>query len=314
MKTQKPVNHHYVPRVYLKRFADKYGCFFQLCKKYKGISSKHVSQVCYIKDYFKIQREETKLIKGIKDDYHIEINAFTDQENSLSALADEISFIKDRPFKMPETKLKTLLATLITIKRRNPSMRELLTRSMRNEVAADALEEGFRPYMELAWKIDKKDPMIFINEIKRQFANEPSKAEDIYNSSFIDKESKMIQQVTMTFLLSAIQIYHAPPGYEFFTSDNPGFVIGGSDVMSFGGFGSDYLFAFPLSSTSCLVIDSTEKNANIDTDSVYILPWECSAEHVHYINTSTSRIANSKIFVNSRIQGEQFKNIFFEDL
>lgn len=79
MMSKDPINHHYVPKVYLKRFASKDNFFFQLCKQYKGISRKHISQVCYEKDYFKFQREESKLVKGIKDDYHIEKRAFTEQ-------------------------------------------------------------------------------------------------------------------------------------------------------------------------------------------------------------------------------------------
>ena len=72
MKHGNPIKHHYVPRVYLKRFADHNNQFYLFSKQYKGISEKNISQVGYRIYYFKIQRETTKVLQGIEDEYYIE--------------------------------------------------------------------------------------------------------------------------------------------------------------------------------------------------------------------------------------------------
>lgn len=306
MKPGNPINHHYVPRVYLKQFADKDSRFYQLCKQYRGISEKHVSQVCYIKNYFKIQREESKLLRGIVDDYHIEKNAFTLQENSLPSLVNLISQVRESAFEIDRSQLEILLSTLITIKRRNPNIRDYLTAAVKREVSLGILERYFEPYMELAWGIDKVDPMIFINKTKEEFIKEPSMAEDLYVNSFIEKRSTIVQKVTDVLLVSAIQIYHAPKGHMFFTSDNPGFIKSGEEVLNFEKLEDPFLFAFPITSTACLIIDS-KKLGNYSDDKISIVPIECAVEHVDFINSCTCRIANKKIFSSDKDYLERFK-------
>lgn len=307
MKSKDPVNHHYVPKVYLKQFAQEDNCLFQLCKQYRGISKKHISQVCYEKDYFKFQREESKLIKGIKDDYYVEKRAFTVQENSFSDLANSLCQYQEQSFDMRRQDIKSILTTLVTIKRRNPSFRELLTGSIKQEAAIPGLlEKYFAPYLELARTIDKDDPLIYLEKERNELINESSKADDIYVSSFIDKRSTIVQRIVDTFLLSAVQVYHAPFGYEFLTSDNPGFVIYDGNVTNLEGLGGPYLFAFPLTPTACLVIDSDEQ-AQKNNESVSILPQECMESTVDFINSATARIANKKIFSRDKERLEYFR-------
>lgn len=58
VRNQNPIKHHYVPKAYLKQFANTDAQFFQIRKHYEDISLKHISQVCDNKDYFKIQYSE----------------------------------------------------------------------------------------------------------------------------------------------------------------------------------------------------------------------------------------------------------------
>ncbi|MBB2950165.1 DUF4238 domain-containing protein [Sphingobacterium sp. JUb56] len=311
MKTGDPIDHHYVPRVYLKRFVDEDNYFHQLCKQYRSISRKTTRQVCYEKNYFKIQREESKIIRGISDDYYIEKNAFTSQENSYSDLADLISQKQEVSFKMTRSQLELLLATLVTIKRRNPTTRDSLTNTLKKDVSAGGLEERFKPYMGLARRVDKVDPTIYLRKMKEEFINEPSKAEDLYTGSFIDQQSTIVKKVTETFLLSAIQIYHAPTGHEFFTSDNPGFVLSGNEVINFGGLGDSYLFGFPISPTVCLIIDS-DKIAQQSVDGFTIFPKVCTEEELERINWATALIANKKLFMKDRDYMANFRDRYMK--
>ncbi|BAV08642.1 Protein of unknown function [Filimonas lacunae] len=309
MKSGQPKNHHYVPKVYLKRFADENSDFFQLCKKYKSISTRHISQVCYEREYFKIQREETKATQNIQDEHYIEKNSFVSQENSLPTLVDLVSQQQSTAFWIPKHQLEALIGTLITIKQRNPTHRQLVTSLMKSKVAAGELEKRITPYLDLVEKMDKKGPWTSIDTIKEQFKNEPSKAEDIYTQTFLEKNPKLVQRVTQTLLQSAVQIYHAPAGHEFFTSDNPGFIASGDIIFNFSGLGGPFTFAFPLSSSACLIISSDNPSTTLQHH-VTIYPRECTSTQVDMINQATKVIAQHKIFAKSRNYIQRFKSLF----
>lgn len=311
MKAGNPINHHYVPRVYLKQFANSDSRFYQLCKQYRGVSEKHVSQVCYVKDYFKILREESKLFKGIVDDYYIEKNAFTLQENSLPTLISLISQEQESLFEIERSQLEILIGTLVTIKRRNPIVRDALTRAVRKEASQGIFERYFEPYMELAWHIDKVDPMIFINKIKEDFINKPLHAEDLYVNSFIEKRSTIVQNITNLLLASKIQVFHAPIGHIFFTSDNPGFIKSGNEIVNFEGLGDPFLFVFPITSKACIIIDSRYPSNHFG-DQISITPIDCTIEQIDFINSETCRIANKKIFSSDKDYLEKFKKRFMK--
>ncbi|MGJ1485993.1 DUF4238 domain-containing protein [Sphingobacterium multivorum] len=311
MKAGNPINHHYVPRVYLKQFANNDSRFYQLCKQYRGISEKHVSQVCYVKDYFKILMEESKLFKGIIDDYYVEKNAFILQENSLPALISLITQERESLFEIDQSQLEILIGTLVTIKRRNPSVRDALTRAVRKEVSQGIFERHFEPYMELAWRIDKVDPMIFINKIKEEFINEPLHAEDLYVNSFIEKRSTIVQDVTNVLLASKIHVFHAPRGHVFFTSDNPGFIRNGNEIVNFEGLGDPFLFVFPITSKACIIIDSRYPSNHFGNQ-ITIIPIEGTVEQINFINSGTCRIANKKIFSSDKDYLEKFEKRFMK--
>ena len=67
-----PINHHYVPQVYLKAFADSKKKLYQLKMRYRKITQKSIAQICYEPNYFLIQKDETKLFNKVTDPYHIE--------------------------------------------------------------------------------------------------------------------------------------------------------------------------------------------------------------------------------------------------
>ncbi|MFD2966543.1 DUF4238 domain-containing protein [Sphingobacterium bambusae] len=306
MKPSNPTKHHYVPRVYLKRFADENSEFFQFSKQYKTISQKHISKVGYKHDYFKIQREETKLINSIQDEYYIEKNGFTQQENNFNKLASLVSQKLQISFEMRKIEVEILLQTIITIKRRNPSTRQQLTDNLKKEAASGTFERIFEPFRELAQKVDNADPMIYLNKEKNEFINDPSKSDDLYLSSFID-QSKVVREITKTFFQSAIQIYHAPEDSQFVTSDNPGFFVSGNEIINFGGLGGSYLFAFPISPETCLIIDSDESGYP-SIHHTTIIPKVCTKKQVDYINYATTLIANGNVFVKDRQYAEQVKS------
>ncbi|MEP7376807.1 MAG: DUF4238 domain-containing protein [Chitinophagaceae bacterium] len=299
MKSNDPIQHHYVPQVYLKGFTNEKGDLIQYDIKYKTFAQKKPAQVGYKIDYFKIQRPETKIINQITDEYLIEKNSFTEQENNYPKLVSQITGNTDSPFAIARKQLELLVATLITIKRRNPSFKETMTGEIKNHAASDAFKNQVAPYMELARQIDKQDPEIYIETVKEQFRNEPSKSSDLYISSFLDPYPSIVKQVTETLLASQTNIWYVPPGIEFITSDNPGFILSGTEVLNFGGLGGSHLFAFPLTPAACIVIDS-EVPALLSIESTMIHPKVVENWQVKMINQATAKVAMSKLFARNK--------------
>lgn len=299
MKRNESKQHHYVPKVYLKGFTNESGNFFQYDLKHKKISVRKSSQVGYEIDYFKIQRLETKTINQIDDEYIIEKKAFVEQENFYQKLVCEVVGTTHNLFTFSIESCVLLLKTLITIKRRNPSVKEKMTGAMKNHVESGEFENQVAPYMDLARQIDKKDPAPYIEKIKNQFLNEPSKASDLFTLGFLEPDSKIVKEVTATFLQSRIQIWHSPHDVEFITSDNPGFMLSGTEVLNFGGLSGPYLFAFPLTPQAGLIIDSDEA-ANPASEIVKIYPKEITKEQVIAINRATAKVAMGKLFARNR--------------
>lgn len=299
MKKNEPRLHHYVPKVYLKGFTNERGDLFQYDIKYKRISVKKPSQVGYEPDYFRILRPETKTINQIDDDYVIEKKSFVKQENLYQALVNDVTRATIDSFPIENENCELLLETLITIKRRNPSVKCLMTEALKKHVASGKFESQVAPYMELARQIDKKDPAPYIEKVKDQFLNEPSKAIDLYTTSFLEPDPKIVKEVTATFLQSKIQIWHTESPIEFITSDNPGFILSGTEVLNFGGLGDPYLFAFPLTPEACLIIDSDEA-AESASDIVTIYSKTVTEEQVMKVNKASALIAIEKLFARKR--------------
>lgn len=294
-----PVKHHYVPEVYLKSFADSKKQFFQLRRKYKKITTKSVGQVCYEKNYFKFQRQEALQINNIDDSLYIEKKIFSGLENKYSFLLNDIVFPSLQPFPMPRKSVELFLKTLFNIKRRNPSLRKLHSDSLREYLNSDNFLKDAAPAMELSRLIDKIEPAKVIENYLHEVNTDETRLYDGYLSRFLEDGDELQNSVVETLTACDILIFHSPVGHQFLTSDNPGFVLNGTDILNFGGLGFDFVYVFPLAPQCLLAINKKRPDHSL-TLSKLIHPLHVDAGMVDYINECTLQVSNDNVFSYSK--------------
>lgn len=158
-----PINNHYVPQVYFKAFGDSQKQVYQLKRKYRKISKKSIAQICYEPNYFTIQRDETKLFNNVTDPYHIEKHAFKKHENLYERILKKITFPSLNQTRLTKSEVKTFLEILITIKRRNPTVKKQLIKEIRNHFNSGEFKKNMQPGIEIARQIDTIDPEEYID-------------------------------------------------------------------------------------------------------------------------------------------------------
>lgn len=290
-----PVKHHYVPEVYLKPFADSNKQFFQLRKKFKKIASKSVGQVCYEKNYFKIQRKETLFFYKIEDVLYIERKIFTELENQYPFLLKKVSFPSLQPFTMTWSSVGIFLKTLINIKRRNPSVRQILSENLHQYLNSNEFFTRVSPGLEFANKIDKIDSVEYFENYLKEINTDGSRLSDSYLSGFMEEGRRLQKNIINTLMSCTIFVFHAPAGHQFITSDNPGFVLNGDIVLNFGGLGGEFAFMFPLTPQCLLVIDKKHPDKSRTLNKI-IYPKYINVDLVNRVNEYTMLVANDKVF------------------
>jgi hypothetical protein len=290
-----PVKHHYVPEVYLKSFADSKKQLFQLRRKYKKIAIKSIGQVCYEKNYFKFQRKEALQINNVDDFLYIEKKVFAKLENNYSAFLNDIVYPSLNSFPMPRKSIESFLKTLFNIKRRNPSLRKVHSDSLRGYLNSDKFLKDAAQAIEISRRIDKIDPLKFIENYLHEVNTDETRLYDGYLSRFLEDGDELQNSVVETLMTYDILIFHSPIGHQFLTSDNPGFVLNGTDILNFGGFGFEFVYIFPLT-PHCLLAINKKRPDNSLTLSKLIYPLYIDAATVDYMNECTLQVANDKVF------------------
>jgi len=290
-----PINNHYVPQVYLKAFADSQKQIYQLKRKYRKISQKRIAQICYEPNYFTIQKDETKLFNNVTDPYHIEKYSFKKHENMYERILKKITLPSLNQTRLSKSEVKTFLEILITIKRRNPTVKKQLIKEIRNHFNSGEFKKNLQPGIEISRKIDSIDPEEYIENYIQTINNDNSKVADIYLSIFLGNESKVIEKVSGTLMHYQLFVYHAPPLSQFFTSDNPGFTVVGDIIVNYGGLSDKFVFIFPLSPKYCLLIDSTDLDDKFNLDKM-IYHKHIDNASVEIFNQSTAQISIDKVF------------------
>lgn len=290
-----PVKHHYVLEVYLKSFADSQKRFYQLRRKFKKIVIKSIGQVCYEKNYFRFQRQDALHINNIDDRLYIEKKVFSEFENKYSFLLNDIVFPSLRPFPMPRKSAELFLKMLFNIKRRNPSVRKHHTDGFRGYLNSKKFWEDAAPVIALSRRIDKIDPIKYLENYLHQVNTDQTHLSDNYLSRFLGDGDELQNNVIEILMACDILIYHSSVGHQFLTSDNPGFVLNGTDILNFGGLGFDFIYMFPLTPQCFLAISKKRPDQSL-TLSKLIYPVYVDAGAVDLINECTFRVANDKVF------------------
>lgn len=291
-----PAKHHYVPECYLKIFTNSKGKFWKLNKKYTSIRECSPGMVCYINDLHKIKKVETLIINNITDVNYVEKNAFKKEENNYGRIIHDIIRFSQDPFIISKKEYFLFLQMLVTIKRRNPSVRkDVMEPELRKELKSRLGQKRLKDYIQRL--SDSAGDKINVDEYFNDYATnriDDDKVHDISLSGFFkkDDEPDLSIQVAGDLYRCKQFIGHSPIGFHFITSDNPGFTKVNGQILNFGGFGNPFRFFFPLSPTTCLFIDSSilEEKNNIEKAVYPTLVDKVFVNDINKITMSLSKL------------------------
>lgn len=290
-----PKKHHFVPQVYLNNFADHQKRMFQGSLRFKKISETHPSKVCYRTYYNTIVREEARIVNGNFDPLHLETRFFKKQEDQFGALCKKVTSYTSLPQPLKKSEAFRLIEILITIKRRNPTVKDWMVEAYRNAINAPGFKPRIQPVLDLAKEIDRADPEPYYASFVDEINSDSTRLNDAYLLSFIDDQKRVTERAVGEYLKHKIFMLHAPSGSQFITSDNPGFTVVNEEIVNYGALAHDFMFVFPLTPAVCLVISASEKEV-LHLYEKPIFHKQINSQGVDEVNMGTIAVANEKMF------------------
>lgn len=292
-----PKKHHFVPVCYLKSFVNSEKSFWRKELKYEKMALATPSQVCYEIDGNRFNMENNIFFNNVEDEYHIEKHAFNSQENNYGRIILKIMGHQTGSQVLDPGEYRLFVNTLITIKRRNPSWRASLEKTVSEGNGNDDL---FKQLKQFLFKKSQQfgEEMVSdekIRELLAARAQNKSLAHDMYLSGYVNPSIlKIISDLTDEVYQLTHYILHAPAGFQFITSDNPGFLYYDNQVVNGTGFGGQYEFFFPLSPTKCLYINTADADESTTSEKT-VYHQEVDTEKVRFINEATKSLASKII-------------------
>ncbi|MBK8492956.1 MAG: DUF4238 domain-containing protein [Saprospirales bacterium] len=226
-----PRKHHFVPEVYLKRFAiNKSGDLFSLRVKseYENQNVKRVNktQVCYEYDKYTFKTDKIINANKLEDPNFIEKNRFAYENNELELLFDKIDYSK----KLFVSEVRKLIQILLNIKRRNPAFSNEFLKPDANQNILDVnvvrLEKDL-----IKAGMPKERVKSVINKVRIEMTENLKDEEyklDLYRNNLLNFNNE-IDQVDKPLIDRVLSwemiIYQTDYQNPFITSDNPGYTL-----------------------------------------------------------------------------------------
>lgn len=260
-----PKQHHFVPQIYLKQFADEGQVFvLDIHKVKKGWKEmphkKYPAAICYEEAYYTIEKNDsTKSLQldGL-DALHIETNVLHQLENVYPELLEAVT-------NQPEIDMPTainLADFILQIKLRNPfHFREVIEKKQGEnvkQILSEILDRDER------FKVLAEVTREQLREHLRSMATsvEYAKALQLFSlwSRTLPQNNERIRRAMLN---SRWYVFDIPEtGPRFITTDNPGVSLGKNNQYYSTRFTNGYIFYFPLSYRYCLAItDEQPDNA-----------------------------------------------------
>lgn len=253
-----PRKHHFVPEVYLKRFAiNKSGDFFSLRVKtdYNNSKIKRVnkSQVCYEFDKYTFQTDKIISSNNLDDPNFIEKNRFTYENNELETLFNKIDYSE----KLFVSEVRQLFQILLNIKRRNPVLsNEFLKPSSYHNLLDVNIKRLENDLLKAGMPKDQTKSIITKAraEMIKNLQDEDYKL-DLYRNNLLNFNNEMDKHdkpLINRILSWGIVVYQTDYNNPFITSDNPGYTLRNFREVLNLNFNYSDGFAFPISPRSLL--------------------------------------------------------------
>ncbi|MCB9282658.1 MAG: DUF4238 domain-containing protein [Lewinellaceae bacterium] len=265
-----PRKHHFVPEVYLQRFAiNKSGDLFSLRVKsvYENQKVKKVnkSQVCYEFDKYTFKTDKIITANKLKDPNYIEKNRFAYENEELERLFNKIDYSK----KLFVSEVRKLIQILLNFKRRNPSYSlEYLKPDSNQNLLNVNIERLEKEIIEAG--MPKERAKAVIDKVKAEMIENLQDDDyklDLYRNNLlnfdgeIERNDKPLIDRLLNWETTVFQTDYQNP---FITSDNPGYTL--KNFREVYNMNFDYIdgFAFPLSPKSLLYFSKSDSLNRFD--------------------------------------------------
>jgi len=294
-----PIDQHYVPKVYLKKFSIEESLFYLRIKPFytKNFPKKiFTSGICYEPHIYTFQSEYYLQKDEVQTPFEVELNQFNYEDTfltySFDCLINTQQLSKDDFFKF--------LRMLLDIKRRNPVSRNVY----RNPKNIDKIKADIDKKVEYYWNniISEKDKRgqdkdKLLATARKKLTNLYSDAnfiDDNYRHGFI-KEAGVFLNLTKKLEKCVCKIYKAENKLFFITSDNPGLNIS-NEQNATNYFKNVERFLFPLDSKHIFVAfwNETAKDFNKETRKLELV--RASADFVEKANEMIVSNCNNFIY------------------
>lgn len=269
-------HHHFVPKVYLKEFG--FGSGNDLKVYVQKINSstffplnKSVGNaLCQIEDFYKLNVEKSYLASIFTNKPNIvEDSGFT-YEKYLPKIFAKLKYNRLVFVSLDNMETQTLIRALLSIKFRNPFVRETLMKNMPTlKEKNSSLRQDLLNHLEICkGRIDNERLSDIREKLLYDFENEEEFIKCVHTlTMFWDKSdvNERLIYLSNLFYNSQWVIIHSSAGKQFITSDNPGvFLSENGNIYSlilsdFDKFKVDRFF-FPISPYHGLLIRFSEQD------------------------------------------------------
>ena len=282
-----PENHHFVPKIYLRRFAaNKVGSIFKLNKNLERtyVKEVNISSICYIKNYFTLLSTYHKELHKINDNYFIEKNSFWYEKEILSKLFDAVSIQEY----INKSEFKEILKIIVSIKRRNPVMFNFFEK---HEITEESATKNFNDLIPNLQNIGLTDELI--EQLRQKILPqimELSTDSEFRKGMYLTGHLQDIENPDVKNIVDLISNWQPIIMYTnfecpFICSDNPGHTIDKNGNIHNTNFNNINIFVFPLSSTHCLVLRRNQIESSLLK--MRIPKIKASLDDVRLVNNST---------------------------
>jgi len=203
-----PKKHHFIPKVYLKEFANSKTELFQLSKDYSKISIKSISKICYKPYYFKLSSLDSVYQRDVKNVNHIELNAFKRQENLYSKLLKKLTHAALNSVVVSRHEAEYFIEILMTFKRRGPIYRKEIIEGYKNYIQSDKFRRLVEQTFPLSRELDDIDPEAYFTDFVNEQTASEDKQSDMYLKIFIDEEDTVMKDVAKLLMKFKLFMFH----------------------------------------------------------------------------------------------------------
>jgi len=315
---------HYVPEVYLKQFADKFGYFYKaniehvIKFKKKTVKAVNTGQVCYMPDYYDVAEGDLASVPRVGDSKYLETHGFPYETNLNNCL----EVFKRRKNYILKNELSILIEAYLSIKQRNRYIREkfLGNRTMMEKLLDNALQDTLtHPFVNYYVKERNFDINSFYKNFKLEHLNNPRREELAHKELLMTSAlriSSAKQEASNNILCFEFYVLEADEKDFFLVTDNPGFTLKEID-SKFHTLNTDFkdfhLIVVPLNSKQTLIIDGKVRNPKYLINPLrrieYVnasskLVWEINRGLVFVINSDI--FCENEVYLNSFITSQEF--------